>query len=59
MVIFMKYVRDRWRVWIGNRNDPDPQPAKCDMKFFKREDAKRYADEWHANSYTAGVKELE
>jgi hypothetical protein len=57
--IFIKRIRDRWRVWIGNINDPDPQPAKCDAKFYKFEDAEVYAREWETRSFVAGVKVLE
>jgi hypothetical protein len=58
VTIFIKFINNRWRVWIGNIADPDPQPAKCDAKFFKYEDAEIYAREWESRSFVAGVKVL-
>jgi hypothetical protein len=58
MVIFIKMINNRWRVWIGNQADPEPAPAKCDAKFLKFEDAEVYAREWESRAFVAGVKVL-
>ena len=58
IVIFIKHINARWRVWMGNEADTDPQPAKCDAKFYKYEDAEIYAKEWESRSFVAGVRVL-
>lgn len=57
--IFIKKIRDRWRVWLGSQLDTDPQPAKCDARFYQFDDANVYAKDWSKKSYIHRVTLLE
>lgn len=59
-VIYIKKLEttNRWHVWMGREGEEDPRPAKCDPRFFEKEDAKRYAGDWVLNSTAVGVTEL-
>lgn len=59
IVIFIKLINARWRVWIGSEADPSPEPAKCDAKFFRYEDAEIYARDWETHAFVKGVKVLQ
>lgn len=41
---------ERYWVWMGLINDPDKKPAKCDAKFYRLEDARKYARDWLKNA---------
>jgi len=56
--IFIKKIKERWRVWLGSLEDADPQPAKCDARFLKFSDAKTYARDWEAKSGIPNVRFL-
>jgi hypothetical protein len=57
-VIYIKKINNRWRVWLGDKRQLHPLPAKCDARFPDFDDARDYAEDWASRSYVKDVKNL-
>lgn len=44
--IYIQKRNNRYWVWIGNAEEENPKPAKCDARFVNLSEAWQYARNW-------------
>lgn len=57
-VIYIQRRNKRYWVWMGDGNEKEHTPAKCDAKFYYLMDARQYAKEWKKKAFVNEICEL-
>jgi hypothetical protein len=57
-VIYVQKRGNRYWVWLGDGDEEEHTPAKCDARFYYKIDARNYAEEWRKRAYVNEICEL-
>lgn len=57
-VIYIQKRNNRYWVWMGDGDETEHAPAKCDAKFYYSADAWDYANDWKKNAYVNAISML-